>query len=240
MGIGPPPPSGLTMAYLKLSEMKSSASGEVSAGAETGTIEFQFNPKEFQVEKSAKWQSHNTAGSKNAGPAQYIGANPAAMTLEMFLDASEASGGDVSKDVQKLIDACTPTEASQGKDKPVPPAVSFGWDKVYFVGYIEKVTAKYTLFQSNGKPIRAVCTISLKELPKKEPAQNPTSGALSAFATRQFLEGDSLAGIAYQEYGDPTLWRSIAEVNGIDDPMSIPPGRHLMVPSATEAAGGAL
>ena len=183
MPVGPPP-AGLTMAYLELAEMKSSASGEVSVGATTGTIQFQFNPKEFQVEKSAKWQTHNTAGSKHAGPAQYMGPNPAAMTLEMFLDASEESGGDVSKDVQKLIEACTPTDASQGKDKPVPPAVRFGWDKVYFVGYIDKVTAKYTLFHPDGKPL--VTWKILGVIPVKW--QGPSFSAESAKVAQETLE----------------------------------------------------
>ncbi len=69
MPIGPPP-SGFTVAYLELAEIRSSSLGDVSAGATTGTIHFQFNPKEFQVEKSAKWQTANTSGSHNAGPAQ--------------------------------------------------------------------------------------------------------------------------------------------------------------------------
>jgi nucleoid-associated protein YgaU len=231
-----PPPSGFTMAYLELADIKSSASGDVSAGSTTGTITFQFNPKEFSVEKSAHWQTSNTAGSPNAGPAQYLGPNPSSMTLEMFLDASEQSGGDVSKDVDKLLEACTPTDASQGKNRPVPPAVRFGWDKVYFVGYIERVNARYTLFHSNGKPIRALCTITLKELPSKQQGQNPTSGALNTVATRQVLEGDTLAGIAYQEYGDPNLWRALADANGIDDPMRITPGRRLLVPSVSDAS----
>src|SRR5207245_2610314 len=153
------PPAGLTRAYLELAEIKSSATGQVSAGAAKGKIEFQFNPKDFQLEKSAKWQSSNTAGSSKAPPAQYMGPDASSMTLEMFLDASEASGGDVSKDVQKLIDACIPTESSKSRDKPLPLAVRFGWDTVYFVGYVEKVTVKHTLFRSNGTPIRATCTL---------------------------------------------------------------------------------
>lgn len=238
MPIGPPP-SGFTMAYLELAEIKSSSTGEVSAGSATKTIHFQFNPQEFSIAKSANWQTTNVAGSSNAGPAQYMGPNPSSMTLEMFLDASEESDGDVSKDVQKLIDACTPTAASQGKDRPVPPAVRFGWDKVYFVGYIQQVNARYTLFHSDGKPIRALCSLTLHELPTKQGKQNPTSGALAAVATRQFLEGDTLAGIAYQEYGDPTLWRALAQANGIDDPFRVAPGRHLLIPSISQAAGAA-
>ena len=227
------PPAGLAMAYLELDEIKSSASGDTSPGASLGTIAFQFNPKDFQIDKTAKWKFNNAPGSSNAPPAQYLGADPASMTLEMFLDASEKPGGDVSKDVEKLMNACIPTESSKAKSRPLPPGVRFGWDKVYFSGYLEKVSAKYTLFRADGTPIRATCTITLKELPSTQAAQNPTSGALSAMAGRQVLAGDSLAGIAYQEYGDPTLWRLIAEANDIDDPMAILPGRYLLIPSAT-------
>jgi nucleoid-associated protein YgaU len=33
------------------------------------------------------------------------------------------------------------------------------------------------------------------------------------------VEGDSLASVAYAEYGDPAMWRSIAAYNEIDDPI---------------------
>ena len=228
-------PTGLTKAYLQLVEMKA-VDGKVTVGAAQGEIPFQFNPKDFQVEKTAEWKV-NPKPSASSPPIEYRGPNPSAMTLEMFLDASETSGGDVSKDVQKLMDSCIPTETSKAKNRPLPPGVRFGWDKVYFVGYLEKVTAKYTLFRSNGTPIRATCTLSMKELPKdKPPSQNPTSGGLSTLARRQVLAGDSLAGIAYQEYGDPNFWRAIAEANGIDDPLSVFPGVYLLIPSIMEAA----
>lgn len=228
-----PPTPGLAHAYLNLAEITSSATGATTAGASLGSIPFQFNPQTFQIVKEADWKSKSAAGSKTAPPAQYMGAKPQSISLEMFLDACDDPAGDVSTSVQMLVDACVPTDSSMGKSRPVPPAVTFGWDKVYFVGYLEKVTAVYTLFRSDGTPIRAKCTIELKELPQTQPAQNPTSGALSAMASRQLLEGDSLAGIAYAEYGDPTLWRLIAEANDVDDPMAIVAGRHLLIPSAT-------
>ena len=43
-------------------------------------------------------------------------------------------------------------------------------------------------------------------------------------------EGDSLASIAFAAYGDPTLWRTIAEANEIDDPLRLPRGRALAIP----------
>ena len=51
-------------------------------------------------------------------------------------------------------------------------------------------------------------------------------------------EGDSLAVIAYREYGNPALWRPLADVNGIDDPMRVRPGRTIFLPTADELADG--
>ncbi|MGH2733826.1 MAG: phage tail protein [Actinomycetota bacterium] len=222
-------PAGFAKAYLELFE----ASGSSGGGGER--ILFQFNPKEFQVVKKAKWESKPTKGNKKAPPPEYIGPEAASMSLEMFLDAYDNEGRDVSKEIQKLVDACTPTATSESSQTPKPPGVIFGWDKVYFKGYIESVTAKYTRFDQKGRPVRATCTIAMKEFPKEVPKQNPTSGALAAMGSRQVVAGDTLPGIAYREYGDSTLWRALAEANRIDDPMSLAPGTRLLVPAATEA-----
>jgi nucleoid-associated protein YgaU len=48
-------------------------------------------------------------------------------------------------------------------------------------------------------------------------------------------QGDSLASVAFGEFGDATLWRALARLNGIDDPMAIAPGTRILVPSAAEA-----
>ena len=41
-----------------------------------------------------------------------------------------------------------------------------------------------------------------------------------------------------REYGDPTLWRALAAFNGIDDPLRLPPGSTLLLPSADELLAG--
>ncbi|MYW16669.1 LysM peptidoglycan-binding domain-containing protein, partial [Streptomyces sp. SID2955] len=69
------------------------------------------------------------------------------------------------------------------------------------------------------------------------PGQNPTSGARTARSTHTVVAGDSLAMLAWREYGDPTAWRTIAEANGIDDPMALVPGTELVVPGMRDAGG---
>jgi nucleoid-associated protein YgaU len=43
--------------------------------------------------------------------------------------------------------------------------------------------------------------------------------------------GDSLAAIAQEVYGDPTLWREIADANDIDAPFSLTVGDTLVIPA---------
>src|SRR5213076_1062588 len=97
------------------------------------------------------------------------------------------------------------------------------------------VSAKFTLFSSDGTPIRAVCSVTLEEMPGEEfRKQNPTSGSHEVQRVHRTIAGDSLASVAFDEYGDPNAWRPLAAFNGIDDPLRVPTGTMLLVPSPEE------
>jgi nucleoid-associated protein YgaU len=221
----------LEKAYLRLVQPSSA-----EPRATKDEFAFQFNPKEFTVQKSAKWKSEPKPGAAQTAMPQYNGAEPQSMSLEIFLDASESSTGDITKDVEKLFKCCTPLSESVDQNQPSPPFVKFGWGtKLSFTAFVKKVSAKYTMFKSDGTPIRAVCTLDVEEIPSEPGRQNPTSGALAAHRTHTVVAGDSLASIAHREYGDPRLWRAIAEANRIDDPLRLSTGTTLGIPPAEEA-----
>jgi hypothetical protein len=224
----------LEHAYLLLHEP--SPDGKLSKpGPEIGKIVFQFNPKELSLSKSASWSRDAGKGNKKSGPPQYLGPQPSKLALEMFFDASDTQDSSVVKSVEKLFACCVPTAPSHQKDKGSPPWVLFRWGGLTgFLSYISSVTAKYTMFTPGGTPIRAVCTVSLEELAGEPPKQNPSSGGLVPRRVHVLVEGDSLPVLAYQEYGDPGLWRAVAQVNGIDDPMRLRPGASLLMPAAEE------
>ena len=48
------------------------------------------------------------------------------------------------------------------------------------------------------------------------------------------VAGDSLASIAFAQYGDPNAWRPLAAYNGIDDPLRVPTGQTILLPSLQE------
>jgi hypothetical protein len=217
-------------AFLEVHTAKFVKNGSPTLGGPKGKIAFQFNPKEVSITKSAKWE-RKTAKGKPAGPPEFSGAEPCKMTLELFFDATMNGAVDVVKSVDDLFACCVPPADSKQGEKAVPDLVVFNWGKVKsFAAYVSQVQAKYTRFAADGVPIRAVCTVNLEEVDVKDPKQNPTSGTPNADTVHTMVAGDSLALVAYQEYGDPQLWRALADYNHIDDPMRIANGARMLLP----------
>lgn len=207
----------------------------MKAGPSREHIEFQFNPKELTLSKAAKWERAAQKNSKKSAVPQYGGPEPSKLTLEMFLDASVKQDDKVVTTVEKLFTCCVPTNETHQKKQGAPPWVVFHWGGLTsFTGYIKSVSVKYTLFTAGGLPIRAIATVNIEEIAGELPGQNPTSGALAARSVHTVVAGDTLPSIAWREYGDPTMWRVIAEANDIDDPMRIRGGIELMLPASEE------
>jgi hypothetical protein len=213
-----------------------SPSGELSQpGGEYDHIDFQFNPKELVVTKAAHWSQGSGKNHKRSGPPQYVGPKPSRLTLEMFFDASDKQDNSVVAVVDKLFACCVPTAPSYQRKVGCAPWVRFRWGSLTgFRAYVESVSARYSLFTATGTPIRAVCTVTLAELAGEQPGQNPTSGGLVPHRVHVLTAGETLAGVAYAEYGDPALWRDVARINEIDDPLRLRPGTRLLLPAADE------
>jgi nucleoid-associated protein YgaU len=206
--------------------------GKAALGSRRDAIDFHFNPKELSLSKQAQWKRDPARDASTASPAQFTGADPSKLTVEMFFDETDQRDGSVAASVEKLLSCCNPTEETRGQKKASPPLVVFMWGQIVgFPSYIQSVSAKYTLFTSDGAPLRATCNVSLEELSGELTRQNPTSGALSVRRHHVVVAGDSLASLAYREYGDPGLWRALADFNGIDDPMRLPAGTELLLPA---------
>lgn len=228
----------LVKAYIELRKPPSSPDGPL--GSAVGRVDFQFNPETYVVKKTAKWDhpKHPVTGEVMAGMPQYIRPEASAMEVEVFLDDRESTTGGIDKDVKTLLRCCTPLSETVDK-APSPPFVIFGWgEKLSFTAYVQSVTVTYELFDIHGVPIRATCKVSLKEVPELTAGQNPTSGGTETRRTRTVVAGDSLASLAYQEYGRAKHWRAIAEANRIDDPGDLPSGTRLLIPALDPATPG--
>ena len=205
----------------------------------THELKFMYNPAELSTSKSATWSRPQSRGAQSATRPEFSGANPQSVTMEIWFDSWDDPLADVTGKVKTLFEWTRPTATSIQRQTPRPPVLRFEWGSstvlADFRGYLKSVSAKYVLFRPDGTPIRASCNISLEEVPEEPAGQNPTSGALESRRSRLLNDGDSLASVAYREYGDPALWRGLAEFNEIDDPLRVPPGTRVLVPTIVEA-----
>ena len=209
----------------------------VDAGG--NSLEFRFNPKEYSTTKTTTWNRPTNKGAKHSTKPEFGGVQPQTIQLELFFDDWEGKG-DLSSDVETLLGWLKPTDKSIDTKKPQPQLLHFEGGNTTalanFKGYLKSVTAKYTMFRSDGKPVRATVSIALEEFPEDPAKTNPTSGSPMARRARVVGAGDTLHSVAYAEYDDPALWRGLAVFNGIDDPLRVRPGTRLLVPSPDEAA----
>jgi hypothetical protein len=125
----------------------------------------QYNPKELQVDRTASWTPTPT-GAGNHPELTFASTNARTLALELFYDTFE-DGFDVhATHVQKLVKLMDVMEPeSRDEDKKRPPRVMLCWgDKLPpFIGVIESVTTKYTMFLPDGTPVRATCSVKLIE-----------------------------------------------------------------------------
>jgi hypothetical protein len=145
------------------------------------TVEAQYNPKELQVDKSVPWQKKNQANKTDAVGIQleFSGAEGRTMSVELLFDGYEGkkSVADPIKalnDMASVIDAKSPDE---NKRRPHLCVCTWGSTVNNFRCVIESLSAKYTMFGDDGTPLRATCTVKLKEADSVSKADDTADGA---------------------------------------------------------------
>lgn len=189
-------------------------------------IPLRFNPSEYQLQKQNNFAEIAIPGL-NAPPIQFIRGAAERLTADVLVDTSETLE-DVREryvnKLRKLLDINGQLHA--------PPIVSLVWDTQLFVGVLESLTVTYQLFRPDGVPMRAKLAIALKEYRPTAVQAMEQNKSSSPDVEKQYTvrRGDTLSAIAGVAYNDPTLWRPIADANGIVDPRRLEPGRVLLVP----------
>jgi nucleoid-associated protein YgaU len=204
-------------------------------------VTFQFNPTAIKFSKTAQYKRQENQKAKKGPAVQFVSTGPTELSLQLVLDGvGQGAGRAVDGEVNQLAGWLAPTDSSARSSSPSPPLLQFTWGQLklgtagVFQGHLESLSVNYKLFTPQGVPIRAEVDLKLKDVPATPSGTNPTSGALRTFRRRQLTRGETLHSVAYDEYGEASLWRDLARVNGIDDPLRIAPGLDLLIPEEEE------
>lgn len=230
--------SGKNLARAEILIMEPPAKVGAKPGATIKRVQFQFNPNKLALTKSTEWRRKPARMASESALPEFVGSGPRSLQLEVFLDATAKHDDSVEKKVEDLMTACVPTPKSLAAKTPASPWIRFEWGTARttsFDGVLSSFSVDYSLFDVDGKPLRATCSLGIEEASVDTPGQNPTSGAENSRRTHRVVAGDSLPQLAWREYGDATAWRIVAAANEIDDPMILVPGSELLVPALDEA-----
>jgi hypothetical protein len=184
-----------------------------------------FNPSQYALAKANQIAEAAIPGL-SAPILQYVHGNVRTLTMDLFFDTYEERR-DVTSETRRIyrlleIEATT----------HVPPVCEIRWGVFHFTGLLDHVSGQFTLFLSDGTPVRATLNVVFKEfidvnrLVRVDPTQSVDH------RKRHIVRaGDRIDLIAAQEYGDPACWRAIAEANNLSNPAHLQPGLMLALPA---------
>jgi len=192
-----------------------------------------FNPKAYTFTKANTWNSSVIIG-KNVPEIDFQGGHAMTLVMELFFDTYE-TGADVrtkyTDKIWKLM-MINPNTKDKGH-KGWPPLCEFRWGQTWsFKAVITNIDQTFTMFLGDGTPVRSTMTVSFQQAAEegKYPGQNPTTMSVQGYRTRRVKQGETLDWIAYDEYGDSSLWRFLADTNDVEDPLSLAVGQALAIP----------
>jgi hypothetical protein len=198
----------------------------------TESIECLFNPNEYTFSKQNTWNTKENIG-KNVPQLEFGGGSSMTLKMELFFD-TYTTGGDVSEITDRIWKLMYIDENATGmtSSKGRPPLVEFQWGSTWsFQAVITSITQKFTLFRHDGTPVRATLNVDFLQAKEdgKYPGQNPTTISYGGYRVRSVKEGDTLDQIAFEEYGDSTMWRYIADTNSLSNPLKLKLGQTLTI-----------
>jgi len=187
-------------------------------------IDVLFNPTEYGINRGANYTEMLVPGLRTP-ILQFIRGEAQTVDLELFLD-----GTNKRQPVEADLDKLRKFVNIDG-ELHAPPVCRFEWGAVQFRGVVTSLKEKFQLFAEDGRVLRARVTLSIKSYESAEvQLRELRRSSPDRTRVRVFREGETLAQIANETYGDPRLWRLIASDNGIERPRFVRPGTPLRIP----------
>lgn len=197
-------------------------------------VEVLFNPAEYSFEISNNFQASAPPGLNNP-ILQFVNGNSDTLAMDLFFDTwTDGDREDVTRLTGRLA-----ALLRIDSETHAPPRVQFLWGELAFKAVIEKLSQRFTMFLSDGTPVRATLNVSFKQFkPLAEQLVDPRRNSADKTKRRVLSADNTIWLLANREYDDPREWRRIARRNRIDDPRAIRPGAVLVVPPLDEKPKG--
>jgi contractile injection system tube protein/LysM domain-containing protein len=189
-----------------------------------------FNPEEYTLNQDNNFAVQGIPGL--SGPVvQFVHGNLRTLEMELLFDTWDTPTLP-KKDVRTEFTDSFVRLMQIDPDLHAPPLLTVSWTSLQFRCVLARVNQKFTMFDTDGRPVRARLTCTFNEVIDPEQEARAIPRGTADFSKAHVVRlGENLNTIANRFYDNPLSWRPIAIANGIDDPRAIFPGQSLLIPS---------
>jgi hypothetical protein len=208
-----------------------------------------YNPGTYVQERSVQYSSQSGLAT-NTPMIQFVHGTGETLTMELFFDTFSASveaGGTMADKIMLGASSIRPSLEKEDvreftskiynlmiidRATHSPPLLKIEWGSLVFKGHLIKCSQRFTKFNEEGKPVRAVLDVTFQQYikatdaAKMSPNESPDTAKY-----RTVAQGDSLWALSAREYGLCASWRLIADANGIENPRVLNTGDMLRLPA---------
>jgi hypothetical protein len=191
------------------------------------TIPVLFNPTEYSLEKSNEFANINIPGLESP-LIQFVRGGQESLSMDLFFNTYEEKT-DVRKYTNRIMNLMQIDEKLHA-----PPVLKFVWASLDFLCVLAKVSKKFTMFLSDGTPVRATLSVTFNQYrmqskPGEFQPEIPPEPEVKTII-HIIKKGDTFWEMSRTYYGDPTKWRIITDYNGIKNPKHGRVGQEIVIP----------
>ncbi|MBD2681287.1 MULTISPECIES: hypothetical protein [Nostoc] len=140
----------------------------------TNTIEFMFNPKEIHFSRDNNWEYQiGNRGTSLLPKVYFAGLKPFTFELHnLIFDTYETknSSHQGKKPLTYYIDLLKKCVTPVSNANERPPVYYLQWQEKYFHCVVTRLSYTFTMFHSDGTPLRALVDLDLLEV---DPSDSP-------------------------------------------------------------------
>lgn len=194
-------------------------------------LELPINPEKVKLGKGIRYAEDKQLGSLN-GSNVYVRYQPETLYFECLLDMTNAmEDADEKKPVHDLVDEIEARLYDYNTEGHRPSFVKVEYGDITFFGQLKTLDTEYTLFDKDGLPLRAELKVTLTGYcSQKEEKKHFSKHSPDVSRLVTLKEGQTLAALCYEIYGDALLVGQVARFNNLNGYRNIPAGTELLMP----------
>jgi len=195
-----------------------------------------MNPENYTQEIKMEFENGQGQGTSGSQP-RFKLKPPEELSFEILFDNTGIIDKNPRSDIATDIENFRQFLMGYEGDIHQPKFFKFVWGTSLMKGICVLLNIAYKLFNPNGKPIRAVCKVAIRELKEEErrvAEERNSSPDLTHY--RSVKQGDTLPLMCYRIYGHSKYYLQVAQVNGLSNFRELLPGDEIFFPPIEKKA----